>query len=86
MCVCVCMCVCVHVFALGSSSAESFGVLIFALSWFVALWLQGWVAILFFCTVVVLGMFVLLNVFLAIAVKTLDDARDLKEARDEVRG
>ena len=41
---------------------------------------------MFFCTVVVLGMFVLLNVFLAIAVKTLDDARDLKEARDEVCG
>ncbi|EGD78396.1 voltage-dependent L type calcium channel alpha 1 [Salpingoeca rosetta] len=44
---------------------------------------DGWVAIVFFCVVVILGMFVLLNVFLAIAVKSLDDARDLKAARDE---
>eukprot|EP00055_Hartaetosiga_balthica_P010685 m.46411 g.46411 ORF g.46411 m.46411 type:complete len:1783 (-) comp7266_c0_seq1:384-5732(-) len=42
---------------------------------------MGWIAVVFFCIVVVVGTFVLLNVFLAIAVKALDDAHALKSHR-----
>lgn len=45
---------------------------------------QGWVAIVFFCIAFIVGTLVLLNVFLAIAVKSLDDAKDMKLQREEV--
>lgn len=45
---------------------------------------MGWVSIVFFCITVIIGTFVLLNVFLAIAVKSLDDAKDMKLQREEV--
>lgn len=43
---------------------------------------NGFVACIYAVLVVVLGNFLLLNVFLAIAVKSLDDAKGLKEARE----
>lgn len=44
---------------------------------------DNWViSMVYFCLLFLLGNFVLLNVFLAIAVKSLDDARALKEQRN----
>eukprot|EP00730_Choanoeca_flexa_P002876 TRINITY_DN11215_c0_g1_i2.p1 TRINITY_DN11215_c0_g1~~TRINITY_DN11215_c0_g1_i2.p1 ORF type:complete len:973 (+),score=264.15 TRINITY_DN11215_c0_g1_i2:187-2919(+) len=44
---------------------------------------QGWISVVFFCGTVIIGSFVLLNVFLAIAVKSLDDAAEMKARRNE---
>eukprot|EP00045_Choanoeca_perplexa_P018233 m.282974 g.282974 ORF g.282974 m.282974 type:complete len:1665 (+) comp17755_c0_seq4:1769-6763(+) len=46
---------------------------------------NGWISVVFFCLVVIVGSFVLLNVFLAIAVKSLDDAAEMKNRRLEHR-
>ena len=43
---------------------------------------QGVIGVIFICGTFILGNFVLLNVFLAIAVKSLDDAKAAKEKRD----
>eukprot|EP00036_Acanthoecidae_sp_10tr_P014734 CAMPEP_0206289576 /NCGR_PEP_ID=MMETSP0106_2-20121207/2185_1 /ASSEMBLY_ACC=CAM_ASM_000206 /TAXON_ID=81532 /ORGANISM="Acanthoeca-like sp., Strain 10tr" /LENGTH=1614 /DNA_ID=CAMNT_0053720129 /DNA_START=528 /DNA_END=5372 /DNA_ORIENTATION=- len=44
---------------------------------------NGWIAVIFFCFVVVVGNFTLLTVFLAIAMKALDDASAFALERDE---
>ena len=44
---------------------------------------NGFISAIYFCLLFIVGNFVLLNVFLAIAVKSLDDAKALKEARQE---
>eukprot|EP00050_Salpingoeca_kvevrii_P014645 m.38383 g.38383 ORF g.38383 m.38383 type:complete len:1677 (-) comp5887_c0_seq1:4731-9761(-) len=45
---------------------------------------RGVVSVIYFCLLFLLGNFVLLNVFLAIAVKSLDDARACRERRELV--
>eukprot|EP00041_Stephanoeca_diplocostata_P038149 m.1480953 g.1480953 ORF g.1480953 m.1480953 type:complete len:1704 (+) comp25172_c0_seq1:294-5405(+) len=42
---------------------------------------DGWIAVIFFCSFVILGAFILLNVFLAIAVGALDEATSMREIR-----
>lgn len=44
---------------------------------------NGWFAVLFFFLFVLFGSYVLLNIFLAIAVSSLDDAKEMKFLRDE---